>query len=58
MIRAALLALLLALPAVAAEDFSQRDTCYWLVGVFTDGTVDSAELDRCDSEGAQRVLMT
>lgn len=51
MIRALLVALLFALPAFAAEDFTQRSTCLGHWGVFTDGEVASAEVDNCDAGG-------
>lgn len=49
----ALSLLLLAFPVAAAEDFTQRDTCYWLVNSFTDEDILSAEEDHCPADPAQ-----
>ena len=48
MIRALLVLLLLVSPALAAEDFTLRDSCKGHWGVFTDGLMASAEVDNCD----------
>jgi hypothetical protein len=45
----AFVALLLALPADAREDFTQRDTCIFVVDLFTDGVLASARADHCPS---------
>lgn len=53
MVRTLLVALLVAFPAFAAEDFSARDSCKFLFNVFTDGNVTSAEADHCTADPAQ-----